>query len=186
MDGDSQTEIVTGGDYNDGTRGVAQLCVWDGATLALETVKPWYWTSYTTIKSVAIGDVDNDAKNEIVTGGYFNDGTRNNAQLCVWSNWNIETVDSTGNVGMFTSLALDSSNRACISYYDSSNYDLKYAGWTGSSWNILTVDAPVGVRVGLYSSLALDSGNLPRISYYDQTNGNLLYVGGRVQRGLYS
>ena len=85
MDGDGKVEIVTGGFYNDGTRNIAQLCVWDGATLALENIKTWYWTNDTDIYSVAVGDVDGDGKNEIVTGGYYNDGTRNIAQLCVWA-----------------------------------------------------------------------------------------------------
>ena len=62
----------------------AQLCVWDGATLTLENVKTWYWTSNTVIYSVAVGDVDDDSEAEIVTGGTYNDGTRANAQLCVW------------------------------------------------------------------------------------------------------
>ena len=31
-------EIVTGGYYNDGTRWVAQLVVWDAATLAVERI----------------------------------------------------------------------------------------------------------------------------------------------------
>jgi len=41
--------------------------------------------------------------------------------------WVIETVDSTGYVGYYTSLALDASGYPCISYLDYSNYDLKYA-----------------------------------------------------------
>lgn len=85
VDSDGKTEIVTGGSYNDGTRNVAQLCVWDGATLALENVKVWYWTGNTEIKSVAVKDVDTDGKTEIVTGGYYNDGIRVVAQLCVWA-----------------------------------------------------------------------------------------------------
>jgi hypothetical protein len=84
VDGDGSQEVVTGGYHYDGTRYRAQLCVWDGATLALENVQTWYWTSSTEISSVAVGDVDGDGKTEIVTGGRHFDGTRIRAQLCVW------------------------------------------------------------------------------------------------------
>ena len=84
VDGDGKVEIVTGGCYDGGPM-TAQLCVWNGATLALESVKTWYWGNYAAIYSVAVGDADNDGKNEIVTGGYYHDGTRTNAQLCVWN-----------------------------------------------------------------------------------------------------
>jgi FG-GAP-like repeat len=85
VDGDDSVEIVTGGHYFDGFRYNAQLCVWNGSTLALEQVTTWYWTSSTDIYSVAVGDVDGDQSLEIVTGGDYWDGTRYNAQLCVWS-----------------------------------------------------------------------------------------------------
>jgi hypothetical protein len=85
MDADGNVEIVTGGRYQDVARDVAQLCVWNGATLALENVQTWYWTSHTAINSISAVDVEGDTKIEIVTGGYYSNGTHNIAQLCVWA-----------------------------------------------------------------------------------------------------
>jgi hypothetical protein len=107
VDADGQVEIVTGGNYWDGTRQVAQLCVWSGATLASEDVTNWYWTGNTNIRSVAVGDVDGDSQTEIVTGGYYHDGTRHRAQLCVWSGATLASEDVTnwywtGNTAIFS------------------------------------------------------------------------------------
>ena len=85
VDSDGYKEVVSGGYYNDGVRDVAQLCVWNGPNLALENVRTWYWTSNTSINSVVVGDVDDDSQIEIVTGGYFNDGAKDTAQLVVWA-----------------------------------------------------------------------------------------------------
>ena len=41
--------------------------------------------------------------------------------------WKTETVDDTDDVGYYTSLALDDSGQAHISYMDFTNYHLKYA-----------------------------------------------------------
>jgi len=82
--------------------------------------------------------------------------------------WSIQTVDSTGNVGTHTSLALDSNGNPHISYCDDGKADLKYASWTGSNWTIQTVDSTG--NVGGSTSLALDSDGNPSICYHEMTN----------------
>ena len=89
-----------------------------------------------------------------------------------WSDWEIETVDSSASVGWFTSLALDSSGYPHISYEDDSNEELKCAYHDGSSWNYSVVDADGEGR----SSLALDSTDNLHLSYQSKSGGNLIYA----------
>ncbi|MEW6182912.1 MAG: Ig-like domain-containing protein [Bacillota bacterium] len=84
------------------------------------------------------------------------------------------TVDSTGNVGQYTSIKVDGSNNPRISYYDVTNADLKYAYKDGSGWHTETIDSTG--TVGLHTSLAIDASGYPRISYSDNTNYDLKYA----------
>ena len=90
--------------------------------------------------------------------------------------WYVDTVDSDGVTGMFTSIAVDDSTpvKIYISYYDYTNGNLRYAVWNGSKWSRITADATG--NVGQYSSLALDHADRVRISYYDVSNHDLKYA----------
>lgn len=86
--------------------------------------------------------------------------------------WVIETVDSVGLVGSYSSLALDSGGLPHICYYKGSpsNY-LKHAYYDGSSWN--TEVADINYDVGQYASLAIAGNDRPYVSYFDVGNADL-------------
>jgi hypothetical protein len=72
-------------------------------------------------------------------------------------------VDSSGNVGQHTSLAIDVEDHPRVSYYDATAGALKYAYLGASGWMSETVP-------GEYDSLALDSTGRPSVSYYEGTS----------------
>ena len=86
----------------------------------------------------------------------------------------VEPRSASVSVGMYTSLALTSSNLPVISYYDLTNYDLKLAVCNDAactSRTISTLDS--AGTVGGWTSIALTSSDTPVISYYDETNYEL-------------
>jgi hypothetical protein len=166
VNGDGQTDIVTGGYYYDGTRQVAQLVVWNGSSLAVEEIKTWYWTGNTVINSVALGDVDADGQVEIVTGGYYNDGARNVAQLVVWtgSDLSVDRLKTwywTGNT-VINSVAIgdvDADGQVEIvtggSYFDGTRSVAQLVVWTGSGLAVDRLTAWYWTNNTVINSVAL-------------------------------
>jgi hypothetical protein len=111
-------------------------------TLTSHSVKTWYWTGYTHIQSVALGDVDNDGSIEIVTGGRYADGINWIAQLCVWSGSlaleGVRTWYWTGNTPILSVAVGDviGGSRAEIItggyYYDDPHVVAQLCVWSGS------------------------------------------------------
>lgn len=97
---------------------------------------------------------------------------RNNA-------WTIETVTAAGNaganVGLYTSIAVDSNNRPRISYYDSTFQELAYIYKDSNNNWIKNVVNSVG-PVGKHTSLALDRNGGPHISYWNEGDNALMYA----------
>ena len=134
VDGDSQTEIVTGG-YCGTSWELAQLAVWNGHTLVLKSMTGWYgkWADGAQIYSVTAGDVDVDGKNEVVTGGRDNDLSVARgwwAELCVWNGVSLEVK----NVKMWNWTGATEINSGTIATVVDSNGNVFYPILTGGGY----------------------------------------------------
>ncbi len=100
------------------------------------------------------------------------------------SSWDIQTVGQA--VDPVTSIALNSKGHPHISYYGPggiAEHDglpiaaLKYARWTGSSWDTQTVDTDVPMMpFGLRISIAIDGSDHPHISYVKYKGGETQFL----------
>lgn len=89
----------------------------------------------------------------------------------------LSTVDSTGDTGEYTSLALGSDGFGRISYMDNTNDDLRYARCTNAdcSSSVLTAVETSG-SIYEVTSLALDSNDYAHITYYHDGNDDQKYA----------
>lgn len=93
--------------------------------------------------------------------------------------WEITTVDgieANHDVGSFSSIALDTSERPHISYYDFSGDRLKYAYRDKNKvWHKQAVDSADSIT-GWWTSIAIDADDRIHISYYNVSKGDLRYA----------
>ena len=91
----------------------------------------------------------------------------------------LEEVDSDGDVGLFTSLALDWDGNAYIAYYDRTNGIVKLAYQQNKQWatrNVETIGLMQADEVSndpLRISLVLDRSGQPLIAYHSYISNNL-------------
>lgn len=88
--------------------------------------------------------------------------------------WKITIVDDQGDVGKYSSIAVDSGGSLHISYFDESNSELRYASNSTGEWVRITVDNETAV--GTWTSIAVDSEGNPHISYANASLGELRYA----------
>ena len=115
------------------------------------------------------------------------------------SNWEDFTIDSSADVGKFSSIVADSNGELHISYRDSTNGHLKYASNAGGTWTNYPIDNGGGY-IGRYTSIDVDSNDKVHISYGNLNSWDLNYAtnvagswsrstiddGGTGQAGMYS
>ena len=84
----------------------------------------------------------------------------------------INTIDSAGDVGSSTSIAIGADGFPVISYYDVTNTALKVAKCLDASCSAATLNTPDNTAaVGQYTSIAIGADGFPVISYRDVTSG---------------
>jgi hypothetical protein len=83
----------------------------------------------------------------------------------------VTTVEASGNISQHVSLALNSAGYPNIAYSD--NTAFKYAKWTGTTWEVETIDS--GINNALFPSLRIDSNGDPKVAYLG-ASGKIMYA----------
>jgi len=138
----------------------------------LTTVDPTGDEGY--LSSITIG-----ADGFPVISYYYHDGSSGDLKVARCSNAactasTSANVDSAGDVGWYTSIAIGTDGYPVVSYYDVTNQDLKVAKCGNAVCTASTITAVDSAGdVGLLTSIAIGTDGYPVISYFDVTNADL-------------
>ena len=158
-------------------------------TLAADCTLTANWTSTTIDSTGTVGEHTSLTLTSSAIHLSYYDNTNGNLKYATCSlstdcsnasNWTLATLESTGNVGEFTSILTDS-GKIYIAYYDGTNSTLKFGKCTisancssASNWTFSVVDNTASVALQ-HPSLTGSSGTL-HIAYHDTNNASLKYA----------
>jgi subtilisin family serine protease len=87
----------------------------------------------------------------------------------MWSS--TRAIDSIGDVGSQLSIAVDTTGKPGIAYYDATNSAVRYASFNGVTWSNKTIES--SKWVGTSPSLGYDIDGNAYLAYYRRSGGNL-------------
>jgi hypothetical protein len=91
--------------------------------------------------------------------------------------WNFELLETGDSLAMHNSMALDSKGNPHVAYTIEDGpfgaLQLRYAQWTGNSWNITQLDS--GSNIGQRNSIGIDSNDHPHLTWADPDHSRLKY-----------
>ena len=119
------------------------------------------------------------------TGGglWYAKGTKCHDPEASGRKWETWLVDTKADVGLYSSLVLEST-KPFISYYDATNKNLKLANGVDGSWSTVIVTG-TKTDVGLYTSLILDHDNKPHITFFNMYDGLLQEASKTTSKWVY-
>ncbi len=124
------------------------------------------------IETVDTGNVGSFTSLMLDSQGYpwiaYYDAANGDLKLATFDGtlWQINAVDSDGDLGLYCSMALDADDNPHIVYCIAVGFNdqrLKYASYDGTEWQIDTIDS--GGITGTWCTIALDSEENPNLAY---------------------